>query len=254
MEAGSKRKRYDKEDYLKNRNTLEQILYSSALVDLSDQEANITGSAEEKQRFVSSDEMHRFMKIAYFDCRTIKLINYNKPAISISYFQKHKYVLNKKPKTEEVAGLLESQIKKLNKKLAEIETAIQNLKESELSFQPSFEKRALELTEEIKYHYRFLNNLDTCDFAISNYSRYYIYSYINYKYYHQGGIESGNSHLIKHTFDKEGEIAVERTNVIFVDIEAITKPVPYDNKKITDYLATFPDKINCGTFDLYIKD
>jgi len=45
--------------------------------------------------FVDSRDQSLFAEYEHFDCRTIKLVNFGKPATRLTFFKKHKYILLK---------------------------------------------------------------------------------------------------------------------------------------------------------------
>lgn len=250
------RKKYDIDEYQRLTCELEAILDNSTQLDLSGEGLNIYEEEKvpELKIYVAASEMQSFSKLEDFDCRTIKLINFNRPAIRISYFRKHKYFMDKKPLRRQVLALIDGEIQDLLRKLGKAEQACEDYGKNNMIVPDELVKNRQQIIEELEYLKKLAKDSGSYQFSISNYDRHYIYSYINYKYIENGRIETDNSHLIKHKLNPDDTIKKECKNVIFVDEVAIAQPVSYDNKKITDFLNSFSKKIHCGTFDLYVRD
>lgn len=106
------RKFYASEEYKQKRRELENILFGQvARLTLSSEEYNIQGEASEQQEFISASEMPLFAQLADFDCRTIKLVNYGRPAIKLTYFTKHKYTVQKKVHPDQASAIVSDHIK-----------------------------------------------------------------------------------------------------------------------------------------------
>jgi len=234
------RKFYDSDEYHEKTRQLEEILFSQATrLTLPADEFNIQGKADEPQEFISKREMSLFAPLADFDCRTIKLVNYGRPAISLAYFTKHKYYVDKKLHPDQIRAILFQQIQDARASYNSEDVA-EELKET--------------LLQQIDHYQDVYNHMERYQFALSNYYRFYRYSYVSFRYVQHGLIKSANSHLIKHTIDKDsGEILIERTNIIFVDEIALVKQATYANKEVVDFLNTFTDVIPLGKVDFYFK-
>lgn len=92
-------------------------------------------------------------------------------------------------------------------------------------------------------------------FCFSNYHHYYKYWYCSFRYFeNEERTQTGtdNEHLLKHTERIKGKVN-ERINVIFIDQEYITRPVPYDNLVVDRELDTYPYRFPLGTMALYVK-
>jgi len=186
--------------------------------------------------YLDSAAMSEFDTLASFDCRLIKLINHNRPAVRIHYYTKHKYFLNKKPSPEEVEEVLSKQLDLL---LHEIEHCQ--------------EEEKAELIKTAKQYKRWIKNVHQLEFATSNYYNGYRYDYIAYNYLSPKGVETATTHLIKHTTDHEGEVQIHKMNIIFVDTAHISTHISNDNKQVTKYLETFRKQIQLPKYTLYIK-
>ncbi len=232
------RKKYEREEYLEKTAQLEKLVYNTKKLDLTDPTYQISGACAEPVHYVDRGEMATFEPLKDFDCRLIKLINYGRPAISLHYFSKHKYYLKRNLDLDLIEGLLAERIEQLKE-------SIEGAREDE-----GYRK---ELEKELRYFRKVYKQADKLPFALSNYSRYYHYTYVSYRYQTDRGLESANSHLINHTLDKEtGEILIERLNVIFVDEAALQEHHPYDNSKVLTYLKGFSRVISLGKTDFYV--
>lgn len=196
--------------------------------------------------FIEKEFMPSFAPMADDDIRSCKIINFGKPAVELSFFTKHKYYLKKKINPAYIRDFLVMQLNELIEKKDEI-----------ISLIPlKMEKESLELLKEqldsfirqIEDLKNIIDNLEQYDFAISNYEMGYLYTELSYKYQtSEGNYDNENSHIIK---NNELE---ERINVIFIDEQAIQKPIANQQKKIDAYLATFPIQFSEPSKVIYLK-
>ncbi|GAA4462981.1 hypothetical protein GCM10023189_40390 [Nibrella saemangeumensis] len=172
--------------------------------------------------------------------KNLKLVNYERPAISLTFFVKHKYSIDRQVSREQ---------------------ALQYLKEyrDELfnrSFlQPLRRNQQKELQQIDDLFRSMLRTPDIYQFCLSNYHHYYRYWYCSYRYFEddeQTKTATANEHLLKHTQRVDDRVN-ERMNIVFVDTKLISRPVPYDNKLIDRELETYPQRIEIGKTALYIK-
>jgi hypothetical protein len=172
--------------------------------------------------------------------KNFKLVNYNQPAISLSFFYKHKYSIQRNPSHEEVMLHLRNQRNELlNRSLFEQLSAAQN-----------------ELLQQVDGLMRaFRDNPQAYQACFSNYHHYYRYWTCAYRYFEDATLTQTSSlteHLLKHTERIKGQVH-ERVNVIFIDPHYITRPVPNDNKFIDRELDTFPLQLRQGITTLYLR-
>lgn len=172
--------------------------------------------------------------------KNFKLVNYGRPAISLSFFFKHKYTIKRDVALQEVLRhLKEHRDALLNKSL--------------LSVLGLGEQRELQQTDELLRQVR--EDPDAYQYCLSNYHHYYKYWYCSYRFFEDEAKTQNASyieHLLKHTQRVEGQVH-QRLNVIFVDPYYITRPVPQDNKLIDRELETYPQRIRQGVITLYVK-
>lgn len=177
--------------------------------------------------------------------KNLKLINFDRPAISLTFFPKHKYTVQRDVKPQQAQEVL--------------------LECREVLFKQSFMGAFTAAQEkELQHIDTLLRSLrqspDQFQFCISNYHHYYRYWYCSFRYFEdpeQTKTGTSNEHMLKYTqrVDERNREPVlnERLNIIFIDTKYITRPVPYDNKLISQELETYSDRIAFGKGALYVK-
>ena len=172
--------------------------------------------------------------------KNLKLINFERPAISLAFYKKHKYKLERQVKLEEVIRHLKDyRDELLNRSLVEQLSPIQ--------------LQELQQNDELLRQVR--QRPDDYQYCFSNYHHYYHYWYCTFRYFRDASLtqlDSDNEHLLKHTERIKHQIH-ERLNIIFIDPVYITRPVPYDNKFVDRELETYPTQIRQGITTLYIR-
>ena len=172
--------------------------------------------------------------------KNIKLINYNRPAISLSFFCRHKYVVQRDPKPDEVQLHLQNHR--------------DELLDLSLIHELTVDQKAdLHQTNELLHLVR--ENPRVLKACFSNYHHHYQYWYCTYRYFEDAELtltDSSNEHLLKHTERIKGQVN-ERLNVIFIDPHSITQHVPNDNKFVDRELAGYPIQIRQGITTLYLQ-
>jgi len=172
--------------------------------------------------------------------KNLKLVNYGRPAISLSFYSKHKYTVRRNASQADILLHLKTfRDELLNRSLVQQLTVQQQGKLRE----------ADELFRTLR------DNADQYETCFSNYHHYYRYWYCSYRYFEdatQVKAETSSEHLLKHTERIEGQVH-ERLNVIFIDPTFITRPVPHDHKLIDRELASFPIQIRQGVTTLYLR-
>ncbi|KAA9341091.1 hypothetical protein [Larkinella humicola] len=172
--------------------------------------------------------------------KNLKLINYERPAISLSFYFKHKYKIKRDVDPQEVLRhVREHRDELLNKSL----TSVLSIKE----------QKELQETDDLLRQIR--DHPEAYQYCFSNYHHYYKYWYCSYRFFEDEDktqAASGTEHLLKHTERLEGN-RIERLNIIFVDPYYITRQVPQDNKLIDRELETYPTRIRRGTITLYLR-
>jgi hypothetical protein len=164
--------------------------------------------------FVDSRYMTQFALWRDFGCKTVKLINYGKPAVRMSFFSKHKYWL-KKPHDltqEEREEYIKDYINSLLLSINQLQTKI--------SHQPPVtqldtRKRIEASRREIDAWRVVQTQSQNYELAISTYQRGYAYLYVSYKYVlPNGDYDNASEHLLHHTRDRVGNITQKKQNII----------------------------------------
>jgi hypothetical protein len=196
--------------------------------------------------FIEKEFMPLFAPMADDDIRSCKIVNFEKPAVELSFFTKHKYYLKKKVNLAYIRDYLGMQLNELIEKKDEIILLIplEMEKENRELLKEQLDSYIRQI-EELK---NIIDNLEQYDFAISNYEMGYLYTELSYKYQTaNGNYDNENSHIIK-----SNELE-ERINVIFIDEQAIQKPIANQQKKVDAYLATFPIQFTEPSKVIYLK-
>ena len=197
--------------------------------------------------FVSAEHMELFKP--YYrpgkPFKNLKLVNFGRPAISLSFYNKHKYHLDRDTPSASAQTILQEQRDNLYAR----------------SFLESLSSKQQQKLQEMDLLLRAIRqNPDQFEFCVSNYDHYYRYWYCSFRYFEdeeRTKTGTSNEHLLKHTQrtderSKE-QLINERLNIIFIDPIYITRPVAYDNKLIDRELETYTDKIRFGKATLYIR-
>lgn len=172
--------------------------------------------------------------------KNLKLVNYQRPAIALSFYRKHKY--------------------KMDRNVGPIE-AMNHLKErrDELLNLSMMGPLSQGQQDELRQTDTLLRTIrqepEGYQFCLSNYHHYYHYWYCTFRYFEdeeKTQNSSDNEHLLKHTERVKGQVH-ERLNIIFIDPYYITRQVPYDNKLIDRELETYPHKFRNGITTLYVR-
>ena len=235
----NKRPTYSPADYHQQRMQLHQLVASLPYLVLTAQLHNLNAEPPAPVIFLDGQEGPKFAHcgLKAFDCREIKLINPDRPAIALKFFTKHKYQIDKKPAPDQLHFLLTNQLTQLIDYLT-------THADDELARQ--------------RYHFlrEVQANPDEYSFAISNYYRHYFYPYVSYRYADGEGYSTQNTHLIASNLG-EGEplesTHLSRYNVLFVDVEGITKARPAnDHAQAEGFLNGFSHRFDLGKRDLFI--
>lgn len=172
--------------------------------------------------------------------KNLKLVNFGHPAISLSFYFKHKYKIERQPAPDQVLQHLTNyRAELLNRSLTEQISPVQ--------------KNELVKVDDLTRSFR--KDADAFQACFSNYYHYYRYWYCSYRFFEdeeQTQVGSGTEHLLKHTERVVGQVH-ERLNIIFIDRDSISRPVPRDDKLIDRELDTYPTEIRQGLTTLYLK-
>jgi len=173
--------------------------------------------------------------------KNLKLVNYDKPAISLSFFFKHKYSIERTVTHSDVVQHIKNyRDELLNKSLME------QLSTGQLK----------ELRETDQLLRRVREEPDAYEACFSNYHHKYYYWYCTYRYFDDLAslkTTTSSEHLLKHT-ERVGHPVHERLNIIFIDPDYINESVPHDQKVIDRELSTYTTKLRQGVTTLYLRE
>lgn len=249
------RKQYDPQLYASLTAELLQILQQTPhLVPSRDDwdlegDWNRTGTVH----FIDSRYQPSFKAFADFDCRTIKLINLDKPAIRITFYAVHKYYVIK-TKDMSPDGKIDRIHDYINTLIYNIETLKERLTKMNAVKHTEALGKLAALRGELQLWNQIAEQPDAYDLAQSNYHQDHIYTNINYKYA-QSEFEFDNKqeHLLTTTYDALGNVVQLKHNIVFVDTEHILRNHPYQNKTIERYLNQFHIKSSFNRDHLFAR-
>jgi hypothetical protein len=253
--ATKKRKIYDPADYVRQLRRLTEFM---RVVDKLQPDRNTWDIEGEWNgtgviHFVDARNQSLFEDFQHFDCRTIKLVNYGRPATRLTFFKKHKYILLKNADlTLEEKGIrITNYVNEITVKRAIKLDRVDKLTGAALSDERG---QIGMLEQEIKTWKEVLLNLDQYDFAVSNYRRDYQYVTLNYKYKSsEQDYANAQEHLLNPQRDKQGIITQQRYNIIFVDTREVNREHPHQHKEIENFLNNFPLVTQTGKQQLYAR-
>lgn len=220
--------------------------------------------------FIDARERAIFERWRDFDCKTVKLVNYDTPAVRIAFFAKHKYWVLKdediieEDKRQRLLQLIDS----IELRKSRLEDELHHSSPPPLTLfgieganngkaTPSAARiRQLidDLIEEKEKWYTILNDLNSYELAFSTYRRGYTYLYIHWKYkLANGEYDRTNEHLLNNKRDKLGTIIQPKQNIVFVDTEEIFRPHPFQNKEVELFLKKFPICSSQAVPDVYAR-
>lgn len=203
--------------------------------------------------FIDSKYMAEFALWRDFGCKTVKLINYGRPAVRMSFFSKHKYWL-KKPHdlTDEERG------EYVNEYIGSLIINVAQLRDKMDTLPPlarvEAQQRLENAQKEIESWQKIKTQPDRYEMAVSTYQRGYAYLYVSYKFLlPKGEYDNATEHLLHHTRDRVGNITQTKQNIIFVKTDEISRVHPQQNKEIENYLNRFSLKSSFGPKWLYVR-
>jgi hypothetical protein len=221
--------------------------FKVSLEPLSHQISALPTESDLEYYFVPSEHMNLFRP--YYrpgkPFKNLKLINFERPAIALTFYNKHKYKIDRGIRATTAFDILKEKRDELFNRSFLVQLTAD--KQQEL-------QRIDALLRAIR------ENPDQFQFCVSNYHHFYRYWYCSFRYFEDNEqimTGSANEHMLKHTqrTDERSseQLISERLNIIFIDIKYITRPVPYDNKLIDRELETYHTHINFGKSALYIR-
>ena len=195
--------------------------------------------------FIDSKYQKNFEEYANGKNKQIKFINYGQAAINLTFYEKHKYKIEKDPVQEDVQEAL----------LKRCDEVYEFTNQGYLFEDNQRNKMQNQAKEQLIKIQHTLNNFDKYEFAISNYYRNFIYWYVSFRYRLQdGSLDFASQHLLNSEKDRFGKTTLPKINIIFIDTDYISVHTPYQNKKIEDYLKQFDTQLDLGLKDVFVKD
>ena len=234
-----KRITYPVQEYRRRRNELHELIQSLPALTLTPDVHNLNEHPPAPVVFLDSRTSPVLAPWSRdnFDCREIKLVNLDKPAISLKFFIKHKYQVDKQPDPALITMTLTNQVNELAEYL-----------------QTHPDEETARARYELLQHVR--SNPAEYRFAVSNFYRNYQYPYVSFRYAEGTGYATENTHLIAppkgEKVNPNEPPAFPHYNVMMIDAEGIQKPRPAnDHAQAEAFLSTFAHQFNMGKRDLF---
>lgn len=251
----------DKDTYAQKQKELEMLLKLTPKITLVPGFHNINMIPDDLNiHFIASELMENFEVFKDSDIRTVKLVNYGKPAVALSFFLKHKYFVDKKQPKDSIYRILKTYQKELEEKqktlLLRMKNAYETLPMDKMkALADSYAEEMNGLTQELAHWSEQERLLDKMEWVVSNYEHNFEYYELGYKYWDSALLEYViyNSHMIKNQTNRAGKVSQIRHNIIFVDKQAIGVHIPNQHKVVEKFLASFPQKFKSGTRTVYLK-
>ena len=253
--AHAKRKRYDAPTYARLLADLTQAMEEVPKLRPDRDAWDIEGdwAPTGTIHFVEAIHQPLFEALREFDCRSIKLVNLDKPALRITFYKKHRY------------WLLKDKDLPLDQKITQVQAYIDELnhKASQLLSQPNqliltrqaHTRQQLDsIDQQILVWQQILADPVHYQMAVSNYSRQHCYVTVNYKYrLASGDYANEQIHLLNAQRDRLGNVTQPRYNILFIDSQEILREHPYQNREVEGYLAGFPIQSQAGRHTIYAR-
>jgi len=251
----SKRKKYDPVTYDRLKRELANLLTEIPHLAPDRQAWDIEGdwSVTGTMHFLDRVYMPRFAAYADFDCRTIKIVNFAKPALRMTFFKKHRYWLLK----DKDLPILDKQAK-IKEYINQMIVKAQMIGDKASHFAgPQLSQAKGDVAHryaEANTWQEVLDNLEEYEIAISNYQREHYYTYINYKFrLDETELDNEQVHLLNPQRDRMGNITQVRHNIVFIDATEIFREHPYQNKEIDGFLNRFTIQTEIGRHQIYAR-
>jgi hypothetical protein len=251
----AKRKHYDQQTYARMLNELTQLMEEVPKLRPDRDAWDIEGdwAATGTIHFVDVIHQPLFEVLRSFDCRTIKLVNMNRPAVRITFYRKHRY------------WLLKDKDLPIDQKVEQIQAHINDLTVKAQILESRLDKmiapKRAEAKGQIVSYWEQVNTWRTIldapaqyEIAVSNYSRQHFYVTVNYKYrLPSGDFANEQEHLLNTQRDRLGNITQVRYNILFIDPIEILRDHPYQNREVEGFLNNFPIKSEAGRQTIYAR-
>lgn len=191
-------------------------------------------------QYVSAELMHLFAEHVQTPFDKLKFVNWEKPAVRITYYDKHKYWLTK----DDQLGIL-TKSEYIQDYLNYLDTKQSKLMEKLNALPPGhsgqvLQDKLLALKQQQQHWQQVLQHPEAYEMVVSTYYSDYRYWYVGYKYrVDETTFDNEAVHLLSPIRESGGQIVATKLNVIFVDTEAILLDHDYQHKEIDGYLRQF---------------
>jgi chaperonin cofactor prefoldin len=251
----AKRKHYDRQTYARLLNELTKLMEEVPKLRPDRNAWDIEGDWAATGTVYFVDIIHQplFETIRGFDCRTIKLVNMDRPAIRITFYRKHRYWLlkGKDLPSDQKVEQIQAHINDLTEKAQILESKLDKMPASK---QAEAKGQISSYWEQVNTWCTILATPEHYEIAVSNYSRQHFYVTVNYKYrLPSGDFTNEQEHLLNTQRDRLGNITQVRYNILFVDPIEILRDHPYQNREVEGYLNNFPIKAEAGRQTIYAR-
>lgn len=255
LASHTKRKHYDQQTYARLLTQFTQLMDNVPKLRPDRDAWDIEGdwASTGVIHFVDMAYQPFFETVRNFDCRSIKMVNLDRPAVRITFYRKHRYFLlkDKDLPLDQKVEQVKQYIDDLTVKAQILESKLEGLnaiKRAEAKGKIGLYWQQVQTWREI------LDNPTRYEMAVSNYSRQHFYVTANYKYrLASGDYANAQEHLLNTQRDMLGNITQVRYNIFFVDPVEILRDHPYQNREVEGYLDNFAVKSEVGRVTLYAR-
>lgn len=191
-------------------------------------------------QYITAELMPSFAEHIHTPFDRLKFVNWGKPAVRITYYDKHKYWLTKDDQLGALAktAYIQDYLNYLSAKQHKLIEKLNTLP-PEHSGQ-ILQEKALLLGKQQQHWQQVLQNPEAYEMVVSTYYSDYRYWYVGYKYrVDETTFDNEAVHLLSPIRESGGQIVATKLNVIFVDTEGILLDHDYQHKEIDSYLSQF---------------
>lgn len=191
-------------------------------------------------QYVASELMSLFTDHIHTPFDRLKFVNWGKPAVRITYYDKHKYWLTKDDQLGALnkIGYVQDYLDYLNSKQSKVLEKLNGLPPGHSG--AFLQDKLITLRLQQQHWQKVLHNPEAYELVISTYYSDYRYWYIGYKYrVDTTTFDNDVVHLLSPIRESGGQIVATKLNVIFIDTEGILLDHDYQHKEIDSYLKQF---------------
>lgn len=179
---------------------------------------------------IDAKHMEEFAPYAFTVNEGIKIHNWRKPAITLSFGQKHKYASRQISEDAEKIEELERLLNSVTKKSEKLGSTLSNRQRARLE--------------------KILSAPEKYDLLLSSYYKFYTYPTVAYKYIDYSDPDFPLGKYVS----KNGNIAITKKNIIFVDFKHLNnKKHVYSSKVIEKKLLSYEKVYAEESMDLFAR-